>query len=87
MDNGQRTHDNVFYDVHVKPRVLNRVMLRGGGVYPHQVCLKVVLHPFVGNLGQNVVRLLMLVFGIAHHHLDDRGLQLRQGAHAGAELL
>lgn len=29
MDNGQRTHDNVFYDVHVKPRVLNRVMLRG----------------------------------------------------------
>lgn len=51
------------------------------------MCLKVILSPFVGNLGQDVVRLLMLVFGIADHHLDHRWLKLRQCPYTRAELL
>lgn len=49
--------------------------------------LIVVLAPFVGNLGQDVVRLLVLVFGIADHHLDYRWLKLRQGSDTRAKLL
>lgn len=54
---------------------------------PHRVFLIVVLAPFVGNLGQDVVRLLLLVFGIADHHLDHRWLKLRQGPYTRAKLL
>lgn len=49
--------------------------------------LIVVLAPFVGNLGQDVVRLLVLVFGIADHHLDHRWLKLRQRPDTRAKLL
>lgn len=47
------------------------------------LALKVALHPFADDLGQDAVRLLLLlvvlllVFGIADHHLDHRGLKLR----------
>lgn len=53
-------------------------------------CLKAVLDPLVGNLGQDVVRLLLLlllIFGIADHDLDHRWLQLRQSPNTRAELL
>lgn len=51
------------------------------------MCLIVVLAPFVGDLGQDVVRLLVLIFGIADHHLDHWRLKLRQGSHTGSKLL
>lgn len=44
---------------------------------PH-LAVKVALHPLADDLGQDAVRLLLLlVFGIADHHLDHRGLKLR----------
>lgn len=49
--------------------------------------LVVVLTPFGADLGQDVVGLLLLVFGIADHQLDHRRLQLRQRPPTGAELL
>lgn len=58
-----------------------------GPIDPHRVCLIVVLDPFVGDLGQDVVRLLLLVFGIADHDLDHRRLKLRQSPDACTELL
>lgn len=45
----------------------------------------VVLAPSVGNLGQDVFRLL--IFGIAEHHLDHRWLELRQGPNTRPKLL
>lgn len=49
--------------------------------------LVVVLPPFVGNLGQDVIRLLVLIFGIADHHLNHWWLKLRQGPNTRAKLL
>lgn len=46
-----------------------------------------VLAPFVGYLGQDVIRLLVLVFGIADDHLDHWWLKLRQGPNTRAKLL
>lgn len=49
--------------------------------------LVVILSPFVGNLGQDVIRLLVLIFGIADHHLDHWWLKLRQGPNTRTKLL
>lgn len=51
--------------------------------------LVVVLAHLVGNLGQDVIWLLVLVlvFGIADHHLDRRGVKLRQRPNTRAKLL
>lgn len=50
------------------------------------LALEVALHPFADDLGQDAVRLLLLVlllvFGVADHHLDHRGLKLRQSPDA-----
>lgn len=43
------------------------------------MCLVVVLHPLVGDVGQDAIGLLVVEFGIADNHLYHRGLQMGQG--------
>lgn len=59
--------------------------MQNKGEKTNHLGLIVVLAPSVGNLGQDVFRLL--IFGIAEHHLDHRRLKLRQGPNSRPKLL
>lgn len=52
------------------PRAAAASLLGLGARDPHRVSLEAALPPFAGDLGQAVVRHLVLVFGIADHQLD-----------------